>query len=448
LAASARAQTTTGSGPVIAATQLLPPERFVNGVDVGESERSQALTPLGINYDDCVRNMTLQFTLLLSGFTGQDNVQVWATNQGDCSTAAERGIGPPPTCWLVNEGLVEPNLELSTTKTFAVRVQDLVGPQAPLGTIPPGGTIPNAGVDACTHQSSFAAVPITIQFLALQPNGDPDTTATNYSYTLPTDLVGPPTPAGVSIGVGDTLFDVTWTANSDADTAGYDVFIDPAPGQVASDATATADTNTQLVCSVSGDASTDAGCILLSTGGSAGTGAAVCGSSVLTSALVQQTNIAEVTETDDAGNVIVEAGTTLEGNAGIATIPCRNLVGASCAAGSPVYAAQSSSVTGESDARFTVSGLTDGDKYTVAVSAVDFFGNPGPPSVEQCATPMPVNDFYKLYREGGGTAGGGFCTIAAVGSRRGSSAFGIGVIATIVALGLGRQRSRSRIDSR
>lgn len=275
LAASARAQTTTGSGPVIAATQLLPPERFVNGVDVGESERSQALTPLGINYDDCVRNMTLQFTLLLSGFTGQDNVQVWATNQGDCSTAAERGIGPPPTCWLVNEGLVEPNLELSTTKTFAVRVQDLVGPQAPLGTIPPGGTIPNAGVDACTHQSSFAAVPITIQFLALQPNGDPDTTATNYSYTLPTDLVGPPTPAGVSIGVGDTLFAVTWTTNSDADTAGYDVFIDPAPGQETSDATVTTGTNTQLVCAVNGDASTDAGCVLLSTGGSAGTGAAV-----------------------------------------------------------------------------------------------------------------------------------------------------------------------------
>jgi lipid-binding SYLF domain-containing protein len=34
---------------------------------------------------------------------------------------------------------------------------------------------------------------------------------------------------------------------------------------------------------------------------------------------VQQTSIAEVTETDDAGNVIAEAGTTLEGNAGIAT---------------------------------------------------------------------------------------------------------------------------------
>jgi hypothetical protein len=123
-------------------------------------------------------------------------------------------------------------------------------------------------------------------------------------------------------------------------------------------------------------------------------------------------------------------------------------VGASCTAGSPVYAALSSSVTGESDARFIVSGLTDGDTYTMAVSAVDFFGNPGPPSVEQCATPMPVNDFYKLYREGGGTAGGGFCTIAAVGSRGGSSAFGIGIMVTVVALSIRRQRSRTRGDSR
>jgi len=46
---------------------------------------------------------------------------------------------------------------------------------------------------------------------------------------------------------------------------------------------------------------------------------------------------------------------------------------------------------------------------------VDAFGNIGPPSTQACDFPAPVNDFWKLYRQDGGQAGG-LCALEAVGA--------------------------------
>jgi hypothetical protein len=436
---TSRAQTVGGA--TISATEQPAPNRIVNGVNLGYSERSMLFNPLGINYDDCIRDMTLQFNVTLSGFAGQDNMQVWATNQGSCNASTDLGIQAVPICWLVNAGITVPNAEQPFTYTFNIRVQDLVAPLN--GVLPPAGSIPNGDATACSHQESFASVPVTIWFLALSTAGGVDGNATDYSYQISVDMVGPPAPAGVSIGDGDTLFIVNWVANTDADTGGYDVFIDPVPGQVASDASTTP-SNAQLVCpDASSDDGSTSGCVLLSTGGTTTTGsAAACNSTVLTGSILQPNATVEATtEFDDAGNVI-DSGEVEQGTGGIATIPCANLVGTSCTAGQPVYSAQNVSVTGESDAHFNLSGLTNGNMYTVAVSAVDLFGNPGPPSTEACATPEPVDDFWKLYREAGGQAGGGFCALEVVGSRAGSSAalFAVG----LVGLAATRRRRRRR----
>lgn len=58
-----------------------------------------------------------------------------------------------------------------------------------------------------------------------------------------------------------------------------------------------------------------------------------------------------------------------------------------------------------------VKGLANGHAYSVAIAGVDSVGNVGPLSNVVCASPEPTDDFYQLYRDAGGTAGGGFCSI-------------------------------------
>jgi hypothetical protein len=57
-------------------------------------------------------------------------------------------------------------------------------------------------------------------------------------------------------------------------------------------------------------------------------------------------------------------------------------------------------------------GLVDGVAYTVAVATTDSYNNVGVLSTTTCQVPQPVTGFYKAYRNAGGTAGGGFCSIS------------------------------------
>jgi len=57
-----------------------------------------------------------------------------------------------------------------------------------------------------------------------------------------------------------------------------------------------------------------------------------------------------------------------------------------------------------------VNGLENGQQYICGMAGYDPLYNLGPLSNTDCETPKPVNGYYKLYREAGGTAGGGFCS--------------------------------------
>jgi hypothetical protein len=87
--------------------------------------------------------------------------------------------------------------------------------------------------------------------------------------------------------------------------------------------------------------------------------------------------------------------------------------------------------------------LTNGATYSVVVSAVDGSCNVGPQSTpEQCDFPAPVNDFFKLYREAGGQAGGSFCALDAVGAPTGATIVSIGFGAAAFALARRRRNAR------
>jgi hypothetical protein len=172
----------------------------------------------------------------------------------------------------------------------------------------------------------------------------------------------------------------------------------------------------------------------------------MCHSSILTSGVVQdsgtvvvETEASTVSEVGEAGGdaTLTTTTTVNEGSGGISTIPCQFGIGNLCGT-------TNLTVTGEADSTFTISGLTNGPPgYTVVVSSVDNFGNIGPPSIEACATPMPVNDFWKIYRTDGGQAGGGFCALEAVGAPASTSVAFAGAGALVIA-GLRRRRRTRR----
>jgi len=295
--------------------------RYVNGVDLHTSTRPVNLTPLGINYSDCTSDMILSFNVYLSGFDGNENLQVWASQTSDCTAITDRGGtgAVAATCWPVapQYWLTGPIIS-GQSVTIQVRVQDLVGPQ----NAPPFPSKYVAhGADACNAQPTFAAVPMTINFVPVASS---------------------------------------------------------------------------------------------------------------------------IEQLDQDGNVIEsEAGSSTSGSGGISTIPDANLIG---------VASGGVTVPDKSTGSYTISGLKDNSQYNVVVAAVDGFGNIGPPSAEGCNSPAPIEDFWKIYRNDGGMAGGGLCSLEEIGARGPSTAglllFG-GCGALLVRRRIARRRSRrGGVDAR
>jgi hypothetical protein len=427
---------TTGQESVTASGQVNP-DRIVNGKDLGQSTRSQNLNPTGINYSDCISDMSLQFSITLSGFVNTDNasMQIYATRNGDCTAQTTRGIGGIAQCWPLGQGTPANFVATSSvTQTFTVRVQDIVGPQ---NESPTPINYTRFGSSACSAQPTSAAVAFTIWFLPLDPSGN--TLGTAYQYPLSVDLVGPVPPTGISETVGDTLFNINWLPNIDSDTAGYDIYIDPIPGGGTEDAEAgplteliCPDASVQEIVPVVDDDGGDGGTTTVTKPAACYnapiptvTPGGVCSSNVLTSGIVIDGG--NVTTFDEAGAEI-----TTNGSGGISTIPSANLVGINAGF----------TIASESAGTYTIVGLTNGVIYNVAVAAVDGSGNIGPISSVVCDDPAPVNDFWTNYRKDGGLAGGGFCALEAVGLPVGPAvAFGAAATGLI---GVLRRRRRRR----
>ncbi len=131
---------------------------------------------------------------------------------------------------------------------------------------------------------------------------------------------------------------------------------------------------------------------------------------------------ASTVTTVDVDGGLEEGGVTLTGG-GISEIP-------------PSYkAGEIDSVTATS---LTLTGLTNGLTYHVAVTSIDGSGNVGPVSVLQCKKPGAVNDFWQSYKDDGGGASG--CALESGGNAQTGSVFGLGMFAAAAALLRRRRR--------
>jgi len=133
------------------------------------------------------------------------------------------------------------------------------------------------------------------------------------------------------------------------------------------------------------------------------------------------------TVTVDASTTVTSTPGTIPETSGISLIPSQYFT---------YYSA------GPDTTSYTLTGLTTGHQYAIAVAAVDAYGNVGPIGNLGCSTPTPVNDFFMQYTNDGGRAGGGFCSLSAVGAPTYGSVFGFGIAGSAVAFARRRRRTR------
>jgi hypothetical protein len=376
------------------------PDRIVAGVDKGASTRSSTQNPYGVSYTDCTSDMTLHFTVVVTDFAADTQLAVWAGLDGTKCVEDTARMGTP-ACWPVLGAPLTTGLsaESPVSVPIDVRVQDLVGRQG----APPAdggytaGTYARVGIEGCSAQQGFAAVPMDVWFIPVDASGHVVANSSAWAYYITTDLVGPPAPTMQPLGVGDTFLTVNWIPNADHDTAGYDIYRDPPPnvfGMAPSDAQAS-----QLDCPEGGDAA-DGGCVHV-----------VFGGNPPSSTACKSTALAQGT---DGGAPVDDGGASVDGDsAALDSGGAAAASGGGISAISPAYLVPGDvpgdttdvTVGGGSTGSFTMTGLTNQTWYGVSVAAVDSLGNVGPTSGQKCDFPDSVSDFFDTYRQDGGGAG-------------------------------------------
>jgi hypothetical protein len=393
----ARAQTIAAGNPY--------PDRLFGTTDQGAtSPRGTPFDLYGVSYADCAGGMTLRFYLDVSGFTADQTLQIWAApSPADCTQAAART--GTPTCWL----LAAPIANVATgPATVDVSVWDLVGNQlSSLAATRTTTYTPLLDASACLAQSGPEAVPMYIFFMPIDSSNNVVGGATLYRYEITTDLVAPGAPASQPLTVGDTFLTVNWSASTDPDTLGYDVFTYPAAGAIG-DAQASVDADGPLAeCTETGTGDNE--CYTFNTGGNTydgGTSACPALPAAFTAASIypaspSTTSSAGSEASDEAGDASAADAASTSTSSGEPGIGPSQL---------QAYLVPSQTVPtvyGATNGSLQVSGLTDGTHYAFVVSAVDAEGNVGPPSATpQCDFPDTTTDFFQSYRRDGGDAGG------------------------------------------
>ena len=391
-------------------------------------------TSQGIGFHDCVDDTQLVFSLQMTNVPDANyQMQVFA-GTGDCTQAGATNNASTAICWQV-----APAPQMATViAPFYIRVADIVR-YINVSPITATGYTASDAITACTdakNQTSSSSttttddagnttstageITVTIFFLVFQAGTAGQAPVASATYPVKVKLAGPNAVTNLAASSGDGEIIVTWTPPSgDTTVQGFDVYAAPNGSSTSiSDASVT-------TCDAS----------------SVGT-----------------------TELDDAGNVIVDdagnpiyfddAGNPLGADAGCVTtggsttntcsgsggtldisgISCRNsgdggVVNTNGGICKQVY--------GTTQTKGTIGGLTNGNDYAVAVAAFDQFGNAGVVSTAQCSTPKPINDFWTIYNNDGGSA---FCALSFVGSRGGAAGAALVGIAGMIFVRRRRKR--------
>ncbi len=335
-----------------------------SNVNVSKATRSKASYSVAayaffISREDCVDGDEFTFPYVLSNI-GTQSFEVWVApnSSTDCSLNTSR------------------DNSTGTTKCKQVYVN---GAPSAFGQVKVKASVIAAaidGVSGCDFTgSNTAPIPTNIYFMLVagaNTTADPAGVC-NWADTS-VDLAGPAPPTNVQAGIGDTIATLTYDVGTNQqDVLGYKFYCDPPPGSATtsgaggaggSSAVATAAATTSSAGGAGGGGGAGG------SGGSGGSSAATTGSGV-------------------------SSGT----NGGATGCPSSALV-AGQIPDSKYECGKTNGISGNA------TGLTNGVTYAIGVAGYDNLGNPGKLSTMVCVTPGPVDDFFSVYRDAGGKAGG------------------------------------------
>jgi hypothetical protein len=464
-----------------AALLLAPGEARAQSIELNPANvrrsngfRDQSLNPTWISRADCIGDDRFIFPLVLAGFPVGYSLQVWVGESGAQCEDINNRTGNTVKCWKVAD--FTPTS--TNTPEISIPVRDIIARKI--------GSTTSTGSESDCDNSSFSSndtpQPLDLYFLPIQGN----TTGTGKIYSTKVDLLGPAAPTGVKIGVGENLLVMEWNQVSSGDITGYQFFCDPPPGSEGSSEVRSTDDPSPFEdnCEEGGRSGSGGSGGSGGDGGSAGTV-----SGVDTSGLGDNNGEAGAAGEAGAGGEVGaageagaggdagagDAGAGGEGTAGTLQLPGGSGgdagLGGDAGAGQGGVAGSSSagtsgsggttctpvqgsacpsvnliggktlkdpgkylcgSVSGLSATKGSVTNLTNFQRYTVAIAAVDGVGNVGPLSSLVCETPQPIDDFYKVYRDAGGRAGGGYCQVGLAGL---SPPGGLPLLAALSSLG-------------
>lgn len=309
----------------------------------------------GLSRQDCLDDLVYDIPLVMTGLPTSYTLQAWAGS--DCATLTAR-TGANPTCW----PLLGSGIGVGASVNVKIRMQDIVA-QMNTGGSPRVTSYTPATSSVCTSQTALGsgATSLGVSFLWID-GGSGNSMGTGATYTISVKLFGPDAPTNLAAGAGGGLLKLTWTAPSNQkDLLGYRIYTQAGGGDGgATDATTTTCTEGGVI---------DGGL-------------------------------------DDSGDA-----TTITVDASCTTTPVTNTCGGTIDTTKVTPTEVGGTVGGG-----TVSGLVDGQSYTVAVAGYDSYGNSGTLSNSICATPQDTIDFWDNYRNSGGTAGGGYCASGPTGT--------------------------------
>lgn len=426
----------------------------------GTFYRKEMIRPTGqqphwISQADCLAKDIISFPVTLTGPYLGNTLQVWAGNQGvDCTQVAERQPGGSAECWQLYSApaTVSPvTVDISAVDIVARILPSSSTSSSTTSSNVPHGTYP----DACFRSDAPAGQALTLFFFFVS-SGTTIVGMPQPWKDIGYDTSPPAPPTNVGAGSGETRAHLTWTPASSTDVKYYNFYCDPAPGAVLSDGG----------LRVQGP---PLGMLDVGSGGFlAGTGGDVLGSGGFLSGSGGDILGSGGTLTGIGGSLLGSGG-SLFGTAGTAgaagsggsggsgtgatssTGGTTTSTAANCSSTSVLQPNvspltpmslkpyQCGSVTGITANQGTVGHLVNNVPYVFAVSAVDQVGNVGPLSQNACATPANLTDFFELYRQAGGRAGGGICSLS---FKENPARTGVLFIAAALGLSLAVRRSR------
>lgn len=376
------------------------------GITRSQTLRPDSENPYWISRADCLAEDTFLFPLTLTNI-GSYALEVWAGSGSDDCLDKETRISNN-LCWRVWSS--QPT---TTTTSILVPTKAIVaGPTE--GTT--GDQNTQYSDDVCEPEGgSTVAQSVTLYFFLV--NGT-DFVGSGYTWQTSYDLIGPNPPTGVSVGVGDTLLVLDWDDLKEQDLVSVRFFCDPIPGEEDLSSGGGPTDASLMAADVTIDVDLDA---------------------PASDADPDADTDADTTDAADAGDADGTSDATSSGTdsgSGGSSNSCETSVLVS-GADAPPSKYQCGSGTRTSG---KITGLVNGESYSVAVAGVDSVGNVGKLSKVVCESPTIVNDFYRVYRDAGGQAGGGFCNTSG-GVGHGASLAGL-VLVALAAAGSSLRRRR------